>query len=262
MILSLIPKVMCRAIPVLRQKEYRPNSKLYISEDDFLEATSLKTAIACVNSSGNEFEILADVLDLNFLDVDLIRDSNGDIKSIFGDLKSVLFDYARYGRTMPLSDRALSFRSTRPIYQERYEVDESGHPVVVLPYLHTHDDNQSGIPPMLCVGYAEGEPELGDFEWHIVRGEAVITKWENEAVIIPPTDLLLCYHDYTAIWECIVWGLFNSTYQLRRSDRGKLSVCASTGCEQLVFGKLKKFCGSKCKNRTNVALWRANNNQQ
>ena len=104
--------------------------------------------------------------------------------------------------------------------------------------------------------------ELGDFEWRIVRGEAVITKWENEEVIIPPTDLLLCYHDYTAIWECIVWGLFNSTYQLRRSDRGKLSVCASRGCEQLVFGKLKKFCGSKCKNRTNVALWRANNNQQ
>ena len=126
----------------------------------------MKTIVKLVNDIESGFELLHDYLDVDFLELDVIQDTDNNPRRVVDDLRLVLADYSEHGFLKPEADQVFTRRMVRPEYQASIEYDESNTQVVRLPYGCTHDEpaGDHKLQPLLCVSDDLG---LGGFEWDI-----------------------------------------------------------------------------------------------
>ena len=241
-----------------------PNEHAEIDQETYLKATDMQTIVELVNDIESGFDLLHDYFDVDFLELDVIQDTDNNPRRVVDDLRLVLADYSEHGFLKPEADQVFTRRMVRPDYQASIEYDESNAQVVRLPYGCTHDEPEGDhkLQRFLCVSDDLG---LGQFEWDIDEdtGEFFFESWENDVELpdrlIEDVHYVNCWHDLTHIWANIVYELFSTTLGLKRYHRGKLKLCSGLDCSDFVFSKQGRYCSGRCRARVNMASMRARN---
>lgn len=241
---------------------FLPNEHAEIDQETYLDSTKMGAVVGLVNDIESGFDLLVEAFGVDFLELDVIQDTDNNPHRVVDDLRLVLADYSEHGFLKPEADQVFTRRMVRPEYRASIEYDESNTQVVRLPYGCTHDEPEGDhkLQRFLCVSDDLG---LGQFEWDFDEdtGEVFFESWENDVELPDPLiegeHYINCWHDLTHIWANIVYELFSSTLELKRFHQGKLKSCSNPDCSKFVFSKKGRFCGSRCRNKINVARFRA-----